>query len=69
MESIRQAKEIIRNRSESDLAKVLILLIEALKNDQAIRLSVLDSLGYEDCQRSLQLILDWRVARHYYDRI
>jgi hypothetical protein len=69
MESIHRALDIIRNQSKSDSAKVLRRLMDALKHDHPIRPSELDALGYDDCQLALQLILDWRVARHYFARL
>ncbi len=69
MESVHRALKIARDPSHSRASQVLARLIEALKHDHPIRLSELDDLGYDDCHLALQLILDWRVARHYFDRL
>jgi hypothetical protein len=69
MQSIHRTLDIIRNQSDSDTAKVLSRLIDALKHDHPIRPSEFDALGYDDCQLALQLILDWRVARYYFARL
>jgi hypothetical protein len=69
MESIHRALKIVRDPSRGGAGQVLARLIEALKHDHPISLSELDALGYDDCHLALQLILDWRVARHYFDRL
>ena len=68
MDSFNQALHIIRYEKTAS-AHVFEQVILALQHDHPLHPTLFDQLGYEDCRLALQLILDWRVVRHYYARL
>jgi hypothetical protein len=64
--AIRQAEHL---GNASQRIEVFQQLMKSLTLDHPIHLSRLDALGYDDCQLALQAILDWRIARHYAERL
>ena len=68
MESSNRALHIIRHQTSAS-APVYEQLIQALQHDRPLLPSLFDQLSYDDCQMALELILDWRIVRHYYERL
>ncbi len=69
MKAIEDLHRYVAQHRNDDSAKQLVRLSRRLAKEESLPLSDLYALDWEGFQLAIELMRDWRIDRHYADRI